>query len=103
MKKQLFFCFLLWGGMSCSYTTQYSTNAGGVENSENEIRLPDLADDNLLALTGNFLFEGAPRYIPLETTAESRLDTIDKLVTHQSGYYLLDRSQRTLLHFDRRG
>lgn len=62
----------------------------------------ELADDSLFTIKGEQLFDSV-RFIPLETNEKCLITKIDKLTRYKSDYYVLDKDQEMIFHYDKEG
>jgi len=90
--KYLYLCTLISMIISCSDYSRFS--------NENVISISLGDEPSFVAADSVF---AAPFYLPLETTEESLLYDIDKIIQYNNTYYVLDRKQDAIFHFDKSG
>ena len=62
----------------------------------------ELSDDSLFTIKGEQIFDSV-HFIPLETNEECLITRIDKLIRYKSNYYILDKDQEMIFHYDKDG
>lgn len=97
MKNIVLLLCLAYFFSSCHFN---ATTSQTTPTSTLEIKL---SDDSLFTIKGEDIFKDSPRFIPLETKEECLITQIDKLIRHQSNYYILDKNQNIIFHYDKNG